>query len=765
MRAHPWSGLVRGALMMVLFALVPALKFKWQEPAIARWADAARRRRRTLLMVVVLFGLTALYLLLQGAPSEPSVLWIAYATLGVLLTAWVGAGTTTALMGAVVLLRGDRYALRLANPRAPIDKVARTAIIMPICNEDVATVFSGLRATCESLAATGALGVFDFYLLSDTTDPAIRAAELKAWERLRAFLGDAPVGQGARVFYRLRRRRGKRKAGNVEDFCRRWGAGYRYMVVLDADSAMHGNTLVDLVRLMEEHPKAGIIQTLPQAYGHNTLHARTLQFATRVTGRIFALGMAYWQLGESHYWGHNAILRVEPFMRHCALAPIKGRGSLAGDILSHDFVEAAMMGRAGYEVWLAPQLEGSWEQLPPNLLDELDRDRRWCRGNLQNAQLIAEPGWKPVHRVMFGVGALSYLMGPIWLVFVVLGLWSGSIGLLGMQPDAPALWALTLALLLTPRVLGVVAVRLRGEQARYGGTLRLVLSAVMELFISMLQAPVRMLAYAAFTLNTLTGLKLEWRSPPRDAVAVSWGDAFKRLSLFCLPLLAIGLWVFSSQDLAAPHLAPLWVPLLLAMPLAVVSSRVRWGLLLKRLRMLWVPEEAAPPPVLLRAMSRAGFADLVPAPAAVAPAPIQPVKLPPVYTPARPSRQLRPAVPAFSLFGNRLAPAFAAAAMFALAGLMPPQVQSPALSPQIRLAMDAYALMAAQPEEVDEDTNAARIILASDKIEPQRPRVRAKPARMIDDEVRQRAREAVRRSIEGDFSEPTVWQVSEPVRV
>jgi membrane glycosyltransferase len=765
MRARPWAGLLRGSLTMLLLTLFPSLKFSWQEPAAVRWAQSARRRRRTLLLVVMLFAVMALYLLMLSAPAQPSALWMVYVTLGVLLTAWVGAGTATALMGAVVLLRGgDRFGLTLANPRAPIEKSARTAVIMPICNEDVATVFSGLRATCESLASTGALGVFDFYLLSDTTDPAIAKAELQAWERLRAFLGDKPMGQGARVFYRLRRRRGKRKAGNVEDFCRRWGAGYRYMVVLDADSAMHGETLVNLVRLMEEHPKAGIIQTLPQAYGHSTLHARTLQFSTRVTGRIFALGMAYWQLGDSHYWGHNAILRVEPFMRHCALAPIKGRGSLAGDILSHDFVEAAMMGRAGYEVWLAPQLEGSWEQLPPNLLDELDRDRRWCRGNLQNAQLIAEPGWKPVHRVMFGVGALSYLMGPIWLLFVVLGLWAGSMGSLGDQPDTSMLWALTLALLLTPRALGVLAVRLRGEQARYGGTLRLIASAGLELLISALQAPVRMLAYAAFSLNTLTGLKLEWRSPPRDAHAVSWGDAFKRLSLYCLPLLALGLWVFSSDALTAPHLAPLWVPLLLAMPLAVISSQVRWGAALQRWRMLWVPEEAAPPPVLVRAMARRGFTDLVPAtlaaaPAVVKPVVVQPVRLPPVYTPARHSKQPRPA---FSLLGNRLAPAFAAAVLFALTGLLPPQADNPSLSPQLRVALDTYAAMAAQQEqESEEDEVMARIILASDKAEPPRPRVRTKPARMIDDEIRQRAREAVRRSLEGDYSgEPTVWEVS-----
>jgi membrane glycosyltransferase len=617
---------------------------------------------------------------------------------------------------------------------------------MPICNEDIATVCAGLRATCESIAATGALGLFDFYLLSDSTDPAIRAAELRAWQRLRTLLGDNPIGAGARVFYRLRRRRTMRKAGNVADFCRRWGKDYRYMIVLDADSTMHGDTLVALVRMMEENPKAGIVQTLPQAYGHNTLHARVQQFATRITGRLFALGMAYWQLGESHYWGHNAILRVAPFMQYCALAPIPGRGSLAGDILSHDFVEAAMMGRAGYEVWLAPELGGSWEQLPPNLLDELDRDRRWCRGNLQNAQLIAEPGWRPVHRVMFAVGALSYLMGALWLVFVALGVWS--MGQSGQDPDAAAsapysaaLWLLTLGLLLLPRVLGVVAVRLRNEQKEYGGTLRLAMSAVVELCVSALQAPVRMLAYSAYVLSTLTGLRLEWRSPARDAVAVSWRDAIARLSLFSIPPLLLTLWVFSSTQLLSAHLVSLWLPLLLAVPLTVLSSQVKWGVMLRRMRMLLVPEEARPPLTLARAIARRGFDDLVPQPVPVA------VAAPAVVRPAAARARKRvgarapwqgPWVPQFSQ-------AFAGAAVFAVVTLISPHVGTPTLPEAARQRIELYAQMNTQFASAE-----AQSMQVADKTETKRPRARPRPARMIDDEIRQRARDAVRRSLDGD---------------
>ncbi len=747
MFARPWVGLLRG-IVTALLARLPGLKFVFGRPVVPVWADAARRRRRVLLLVVALFATMALALLTVNAPDQPSLVWMLYSAFSILLMAWVGAGTATALMGAMVLLRGDKYALQLRKPRAPIDTGARTAVVMPICNEDITTVFSGLRATCESLAATGALGLFDFYILSDSTDPAIRTAELRAWERLRAFLGDNPVGAGARVFYRLRRRRTMRKAGNVADFCRRWGKQYRYMVVLDADSTMHGDTLVSLVRLMEENPKAGIVQTLPQAYGHNTLHARVQQFASRVTGRLFALGMAYWQLGESHYWGHNAILRVEPFMRHCALAPITGRGSLAGDILSHDFVEAAMMGREGYEVWLAPQLEGSWEQLPPNLLDELDRDRRWCRGNLQNAQLIAEPGWRPVHRVMFAVGALSYLMGPIWLVYVALGMWAGSEpGGAGGQAAAP-LWALTLGLLLLPRLLGVVAVRWRNEHTGYGGSLRLVMSAVLELGISALQAPVRMLAYSAYVMSTFTGLRLEWRSPPRDAAAVSWRDAFSRFGLFCVPLVLMALWAFSSEELAAPHLLPLWLPLLLAVPLTVLSSHAKLGMALRRLRMLLVPDEARPPATLARAIAQRGFADLNALPALQAAAPIA---TPPLAAAPQKRPKVRPSIGprAFSPSFPRFSSAFASVCMFMLVALTTRYAEAPQLPTDLlRQKMDRYAAVTTQPEPAQE-----QLLQVAEKVEVKRQRVRLKPARMIDDEVRQRAREAVQRSLSAEVDE------------
>jgi membrane glycosyltransferase len=644
-------------------------------------------------------------------------------------------------MGAWVLRFGDRHALASGVPpapavqRTPLDPAARTAVIMPICNEDIATVFAGLSATCESVAATGALPLFDFYVLSDTSKPELRAAELAAWKHLRRTLGDDAPGAGARVFYRWRRRRTRKKAGNVADFCRRWGARYRYMVVLDADSTMAGETLVSMVRLMEANPQAGIVQTLPQAAGAHTLHARLQQFASRVSGRLFALGMAYWQLGESHYWGHNAILRVAPFMQHCALAPLPGRGGLSGDILSHDFVEAALMRRAGYEVWLAPQLQGSWEQHPPHLIDELQRDRRWCQGNLQNARLIAEPGLAGAHRAMLAVGAFSYLVAPLWLLFVVSGL------LLEVPVDDAAgalpnagLWVLTLVLLLLPRALGVASICWAGLQAPFGGSARLLAGAAFELLVSALQAPVRMLAHTVFVLGALSGFKLAWKSPLRDASAVRFAEAFRRVgALVALPLAAVlALTALTSFDMA--QAMPMLLPLLLAVPLAWAAAHPRFGLRLLRAGWLSVPEERQPPKALRRSSDPGVYQ-----------------RLQAEFPRAGQAVAALRAVPAGGWSALRVVLLAGVAAAFVVGAMQPRVAYAPGFPDWVQ-AEWSRKLESSKPA-----TAAPPVVVAEAR--PRKART-YRPASTIDDAVRRRAAESVRRALaeEGQALPAEEWQ-------
>ncbi|MGE4337186.1 MAG: glucans biosynthesis glucosyltransferase MdoH [Pigmentiphaga sp.] len=579
----------------------------------AGWRAAGSRRRSLLLLLVVAQTIVATWYMRGVLPYQGrDLLEIAILVLFALLFGWVSSGFWTALAGFLQLVRGrDRYSISAnSTGQEPIDPAARTAIVMPICNESVERVFAGLRATYESLARTGHLEHFDVFVLSDTYDPDIAVAEQNAWvDVCRA------TGGFGRIFYRRRRRRVKRKSGNIDDFCRRWGADYHHMVVLDADSVMTGDCLVRMVQLMQANPRAGIIQTAPRATGMDSLYARAQQFATRVYGPLFTAGLHYWQLGESHYWGHNAIIRLEPFMEHCALAPLPGKGAFAGAILSHDFVEAALMRRAGWGVWIAYDLPGSYEELPPNLLEELQRDQRWCHGNLMNFRLFLTEGLHPVHRAVFLTGVMSYLSAPLWFLFLLLSTALLAVHTLTepqyfVQPHqlfplwpqwqplkAVALLSATALLLFLPKVLSVLLIALQDARG-YGGRLRLAASMVLESLLSMLLAPVRMLFHTRFIVATFAGGHAKWVSPSRDNDATAWSDAFRAhasQSLLGLGWLALVYWLSPSF---LWWMLPILVAWLVAIPISVWSSRVSWGQALRRARLFCIPEEVRPPAAL-----------------------------------------------------------------------------------------------------------------------------------------------------------------------
>ncbi|MES1924301.1 glucans biosynthesis glucosyltransferase MdoH [Salinisphaera sp. T31B1] len=547
-----------------------------------------------------------------------------------MLFAWILVGFWTALSGFFVLSRGDRYLVRgEQNPAA--DDGARTAIVMPIYEEDVSRTFAGLRAIYESLEATGRLAEFDFFVLSDSVKPDTVVAEQKAW----ADTCDA-LGAFGRFFYRRRRARVKRKSGNLADFCRRWGGHYRYMIVLDADSIMVGKTLTAMVDRMQANPSAGLIQTPPTAVNRDSMLARVQQFATRVYGRMFAAGLHFWHLDNAHYWGHNAIIRIAPFMAHCALPRLPGRGALSGEILSHDFVEAALMRRAGWGVYIAYDLAGSYEEVPPTLLDELGRDRRWCQGNIQHIRLLFSDNLAPAHRALFANGVMAYTSAAIWFIFLLLS--SGEAILEALRtPDyfpvagalfpqwpvwqpiwAVSLFVATLVVLFLPKILGMAMIIWRGRQAEFGGVGSLVGSTLIEIFLTSLLAPIRMLAHTRFVFTTLLGMQVKWDSQQRADVQVAWLRALR----FHLPgmILAVvwgGLLVWYTPGFA-PWLAPILVPLLLAPAVTVLTSRVDLGVWMRRHDLQLIPEERHPPAELARVVEleaaagpEADFADAV----------------------------------------------------------------------------------------------------------------------------------------------------------
>ncbi len=587
----------------------------------SRWRVAARNRRFVLGVLTVAQAFAATYYMRAILPYKgtlPIEHWLVGAILALylLLFMWVGLGFWTALMGFWVLLRGhDKQAITAsvgADHDIPAD--ARCAILLPICNEDVARVFAGLRATIESVDATDAAATFDYFILSDTGDPDTRVAEVEAWRDLCVAVG----GYG-RVFYRRRTHRIKRKSGNVADWCRRWGSRYKTMVVMDADSIMSGDCLKRLVQLMEARPNAGIIQSAPRASGRDTLYARIQQFATRVYGPLFTAGLHYWQLGESHYWGHNAIIRVAPFMKHCALGRLPGKGAMSGEILSHDFVEAALMRRAGWSVWIAYDLPGSYEEMPPNLLDELKRDRRWCQGNLQNFRLFFTRGLHPAHRAVFMTGVMAYLSAPLWFLFLALSTallyvnanvepvyFTEAHQLFPQWPEWHPEWAmrlfgLTAGLLFLPKILAALLILFKKRERRaFGGGAALVVSLFCEMLFSALLAPVRMLFHTRFVVSALLGIAIQWKSPPREDAATPWSEALLRHGMGTL---LGGAWLYAIYRFN-PELLYWLIPvagsLLVSIPLSVYSSRASWGRAARYAPLFLIPEESAPPPELRR---------------------------------------------------------------------------------------------------------------------------------------------------------------------
>ncbi|MCK7498872.1 MAG: glycosyltransferase [Comamonadaceae bacterium] len=594
---------------------------------------------------------------------------------------------------------------------------------MPICNEDIATVFGGLRATCESLAATGALrAVRLLRAVRHRATPTLREAELRrlgsvcarCWATPRSTAATASSTAGAR-------RRTKRKAGNVADFCRRWGRDYRYMVVLDADSTMSGDALVALVRLMEANPRAGIVQTLPRRARPATRCTRRVQqFASRVTGPPVRARHGVLAARRVALLGPQ---RDHPRRRpSCSTARWRrfpGRGGPG----RRDPVARLRRGRAD-----APRrLRGLARAAARRQLGaatrrtcstELQRDRRWCQGNLQNARLIAEPGLAPGAprdvRHRRAVVRRSRRCG--WL-FVVLGALLDGPAIGGAT--AVSLWVLTALLLLMPRVLGVLAVLAQGDARRFGGTPALLASAVIELFASAIQAPLRMLAHTSFVLGALTGLKLEWKSPPRTAGSVAWRDAAVSIGLLALPALALAVIGQGSGEIAAWHLLPLLLPLALAVPFTVLTGSEAIGRAVRRAGLLLTPEDREPPRPVTRAAENRSFADLVPRPVVDA-----------TRSAARGA--------AAAMERPRAVVALGAAAVAAMMLLPQPGV-TPELSPAMRAEREIVALVRAMP-----------ISVPTVRVEPRPVRVRLdanyRPAARIDDDVRRRALDAVQRA-------------------
>jgi membrane glycosyltransferase len=523
---------------------------------------------------------------------------------------WIALAFSGGVVGFLHLL-----VRRPRPPALPESLSTRNAVVMPIYNEAPSRVFGALRAIVEDVQATGLGDSFDWFFLSDTTDPDIWIAEERAFAQVRSALGP-----GARVYYRHRPKNVARKAGNIADFVTRWGGAYAHMIVLDADSLMTGHAIVCLAAALEGDPDAGIIQTLPLIINRNTLFARVQQFAARIYGPVIADGLSCWMGRDGNYWGHNAIIRIKAFADHCGLPHLKGKPPFGGHILSHDFVEAALMRRAGYSVYMLPSLGGSFEESPPSLIDVAARDRRWAQGNLQHLRVLPGKGLHLASRQHFATGIMAYLASPFWLAQLLVGLllvlqasyirpeyFTKDFALFPTWPRFDAersleLFEVTMAVLLAPKLFGLILALIDGRTRRgAGGAIRLVFSALFEVLMSALLAPIMMMIQTGHVLHILFGFDTGWEPQRRDDGSIPFSAIVRRhRSHVFLGVISLVAALLISPSLAA-WMSPTIAGLILAIGLSWASGQRSIGLALKRLGLLVTPEEKVTPPIAARA--------------------------------------------------------------------------------------------------------------------------------------------------------------------
>jgi membrane glycosyltransferase len=512
-----------------------------------------------------------------------------------------------AVAGLWVMMTGREQDDLEFHPHPPLP-TTRTALLMPLYNEDAHAVFGRLAAMDASLGRLGASEAFDIFVLSDTTSEPVALAERSAFRTLRR-------QAHSRLYMRRRLENLERKAGNVGDWVRRFGGAYDFMVVLDADSAMAGETLLRLVDAMERRPGVGLIQTAPIITGASTLFARMSQFGVRMYGRVAAAGLAWWAGSEAMYWGHNAIVRTRAFAACAGLPILPGEKPFGGHVLSHDVVEASLLRRAGWAVHITAALDGSSEETPPTLLDFIQRDQRWCQGNLQHIPLIGAQGLHPVSRLQLAMGLMAYLSSPLWFAGLVIGLvlqlgypvdWSSFLYFLNPRFSPFMLTGMLSGLLLLgPKVMGAILVLSRpGERRAFGGAGAVAKGLAMEILLSMALAPILMVANSRAVLQTLRGGDVGWRPQRRDAAGVTWSDAARAMRWQMITGAGFVLALCVRPDLAICF-GPIVLPLLLAAPLVVLTSRSGPGDALARAGVLCTPNDhglGAKPIVALAAL-------------------------------------------------------------------------------------------------------------------------------------------------------------------
>ncbi|MCQ0091750.1 glucans biosynthesis glucosyltransferase MdoH [Roseovarius sp. M141] len=551
--------------------------------------------RTAALTFAALAALTATALLAEAAAQDGFGLWdLARVGLIFVTTAWLAWGAALALVG----LPGRRRAQVGAAIKGPIPK---TVALFPIYNEDPTATFARVAAMDRSILEAG-LEV-DIAILSDTQDAAAAEQERIAFARL---LKDTNCG--GRIFYRRRTDNRGRKAGNIEDFIRQSGGAYEFAVILDADSLMEGETLRILIARMQDDPQLGLLQTLPKIIGAHSFFGRSMQFSSGFHSPVFTRGLARLQGVTGPFWGHNAIVRVRAFAASCALPELTGPPPFGGHILSHDYVEAALLARAGWKVQVDETIGGSYEGGPENVVSYAKRDRRWCQGNLQHIRLLFAPGLAAWSRFVFLQGIFAYIVSVLWAAFLIASIIATMMAPepnYFPQPDqlfpvfpgdrTKQITALAVGiggLLIVPKFAILFGAIYSGRASGFGGALRSSLSVITEILLTSLLAPLMLMYQTRAVVQVMARRDGGWPASSRAEGLIPMTIAMRNGAWIAITG-AVSLLIVA---LVAPRLS-LWL-LPVCVPMICAPFLISWTSRPLTRSLFGVPQERRDPPVV-----------------------------------------------------------------------------------------------------------------------------------------------------------------------
>ena len=484
------------------------------------------------------------------------------------------------------------------DPSAAI--TSSTAILLCVRNESPERSERNLTLLLQGLAQPEIAEHVHIYVLSDTNDETIARQEQACFDSLSHKWKDQ-----IKITYRRRVINTGYKAGNIANFCQRWGAQHDFAITLDADSVMTGAAIMRLVRIMQANPKLGLLQGLVVGMPTTSGFTRMFQFGMRLGMRSYTIGTAWWQGDCGPYWGHNAVFRLAPFIAECDLPLLKSKNGNTQHILSHDQVEAVLMRRAGFDVRVFPQEDESWEENPPTLIEYIRRDLRWCEGNLQYLQLLRLPNIKLISRIQLLNAIFMFLGSPAWIGMLILGtiMLASSTTPAAFMYQSSGLTLLWLVIFMWywPKFAGGLEVLIRPDQRKaFGGTTRFLTGFMLEMIFSILMTPITWLNHAMFMCGLLFGKKSGWTGQTREDHSVPFSVALRQF----WPHTLLGIFLISTLALTHPECITTAVILLggltLSIPLAVMTSWPSFGRLLLRVGLFDIPEEIARPDALIQ---------------------------------------------------------------------------------------------------------------------------------------------------------------------